>query len=138
MSLRKIAGLLVAVGLTVGLIGGGVAASFSISVTASQTITVGTFGCIIDSASAGAVINDTKTAVTLDSGLITSSVAGSAPFSFTVKIDRQHPGHPARYADHAAQSVHEHPDRPCGGREPRPERHPRLRRWSPVGRVGHR
>ena len=137
MSLRKIAGLLVAFGLTVGLIGGGVAASFSSSLTASQTITVGTFGCIIDSASAGAVINDTKTAVTLDSGTINSSAAGSAPFSFTVKSTGSIP-----VTVSVTQTTPPSPfssilDGPCGGRQSRPERHPRLRRWSPVDRVGH-
>ncbi len=47
MSLRKIAGLLVASGVTIGLIGGGVGAVFHDQVTARENIDVGTFACKI-------------------------------------------------------------------------------------------
>lgn len=83
MSLRKIAGLLAAFGLVVGLIGGGVGAVFTDQATATETIQVGTFGCIISDATSGASGVGTH-AVTYAAPPIMSSAAGNAPFSFTV------------------------------------------------------
>lgn len=61
MSLRKIAGLLVAFGLVVGLIGGA-GATFLDTATASQQINVGTFGISLDSSTPGALVSaDGKT-----------------------------------------------------------------------------
>ena len=82
MSLRKIAGILMAAGLLLGLIGSGVGASFTDSVKAVQHINVGTFGCSITSPQ-GTVSPNGKT-VTYNAPEILSSAAGSSPFSFTV------------------------------------------------------
>jgi len=79
MSIRKIAGLAAAFSLAIGMIGSGVSAAFTDQVTATQNITVGTFGCAISSA-VGTVDGKTLT-YNVD---ITSSAAGSSPFSFTV------------------------------------------------------
>jgi hypothetical protein len=57
MSLRKVAGLLVAFGLTVGLIGAGVGATFTASATGNQTINVGTFKITLDSSTPGATVS---------------------------------------------------------------------------------
>jgi len=84
MTLRKMAGLLAALGLTIGLIGSGVGAAFTDQVTANQTINVGTLHCIISAASAGTIAGDLKS-VSYTAPTIMSSVAGSAPFSFTVQ-----------------------------------------------------
>ncbi len=81
MTLRKIAGLLMAFGLTIGLVGTGVGASFTDQVTATENIEVGTFGCQID------LIGDglpPSSSITYNAPLITSSAAGKAPFTFTV------------------------------------------------------
>ncbi len=85
MNLRKIAGLLAASGLTLGLIGGGVGAVFEDEVTATQNIKVGTFGCAIVDATPGATIAGDGSWVLYTAPEITRSSAGSAPFSFTVK-----------------------------------------------------
>lgn len=88
MSLRKIAGLFAGFALAVGLIGVGVNASFTDSVTAQENINVGTFQCkIVDAtplAASDGIALDGKS-VTYTAPPIQSSVAGSAPFSFTVK-----------------------------------------------------
>ena len=88
MSLRKIAGLLAAGGLTVGLIGGGVGAVFQDSVTATENINVGTFSCKIVAATPGAasdgIAADGKS-LTFTAPTIMSSAPGSAPFTFTVE-----------------------------------------------------
>ena len=47
MSLRKVAALLAAFGLMVGLIANGVGANFTDQVQAIQNINVGTFSCVI-------------------------------------------------------------------------------------------
>ncbi|MFZ0492102.1 MAG: hypothetical protein WAM81_02760, partial [Acidimicrobiia bacterium] len=81
MTLRKTAGLLMAFGLTIGLVGTGVGASFTDQVTATENIEVGTFGCQID------LIGDglpPSSSITYNAPLITSSAAGEAPFTFTV------------------------------------------------------
>lgn len=81
MTLRKTAGLLMAFGLVVGLIGTGLGASFVDQVTATENIEVGTFGCqIIDGD--GTITGST---ITYDAPPITSSAAGEAPFTFTVE-----------------------------------------------------
>jgi predicted ribosomally synthesized peptide with SipW-like signal peptide len=82
MSLRKVAGLIAAFGLTVGLIGGGVSAAFTDQVTAVQHINVGTFGCAITSNTPGAVVNGTD--LFYNAGPITSSAASSSLLDFTV------------------------------------------------------
>jgi hypothetical protein len=87
MSLRKIAGLLAAGGLMVGIVGSGVGAQFTASVTAQENIQVGTFGCIISAATPGAVIAGDGSWVTYQAPNILSSAPGSAPFSFTVKAN---------------------------------------------------
>ena len=84
MTLRKVAGLLAAFGITVGLIGSGVGAAFQGQVTANEDISVGTFSCQIVDPSMGTISAD-HTSVTYTVPPITSSAAGSAPFSFTVK-----------------------------------------------------
>jgi hypothetical protein len=88
MSVRKLAGLAAAFSLAVGLIGVGVSAQFTSSVTAQENINVGTFGCqIVDAtpigASNGIALNGKS--VTYTAPTISSSDPGSAPFSFTVK-----------------------------------------------------
>jgi hypothetical protein len=90
MSLRKVAGLLAAFGLTVGLIGGGVGAVFQDQVTATENINVGTFSCGITTATTGATLGAVDAlgyahTVSYTAPTIMSSAAGSAPFSFTVK-----------------------------------------------------
>ena len=84
MSLRKLAGLLVVFGLTIGLIGGGVGASFSDQVTATEKINVGTFECLIVQPSDGTIAVGGKS-VSYTAPTIMSSAPGSAPFNFTVK-----------------------------------------------------
>jgi hypothetical protein len=88
MSLRKIAGLLAAGGLTVGLIGGGVGAVFQDQVTATENINVAPFSCQIVAATPGAasdgIAADGKS-LTFTAPTIMSSAPGSAPFTFTVK-----------------------------------------------------
>jgi predicted ribosomally synthesized peptide with SipW-like signal peptide len=89
MSLRKIVGLLAGFALAVGLIGVGVSASFTDSVTAKENINVGTFSCGITDATAGATLgavgaNGYAHSVTYTAPKIMSSDASSAPFSFTV------------------------------------------------------
>ena len=87
MSLKKVVGLLAGFALAVGLIGAGVGAVFTDSVTAKENINVGTFGCAISSTSPGAALGDWKAngyhSVTYTAPTITSST-GSAPFNFTV------------------------------------------------------
>jgi hypothetical protein len=85
MSLRKIAGLLAAFGLTLGLIGGGVGAAFHDGVAATEQIDVGSFGCEISSTSPNAQVSLDKHSVTYTAPKILSSAAGNAPFTFTVK-----------------------------------------------------
>jgi hypothetical protein len=82
MTLRKIAGLMAVAGLLVGVVGSGVGASFVDSVTGTETIDVGTFNCKIVGSSGGTFDDDSATYA---APTITSSAAGSAPFSFTVE-----------------------------------------------------
>jgi len=83
MGLRKAAGLLVAAGLAVGLIGAGVSAQFTDSAVATTTIHVGTFNIDISSSAPGVVQVD-GTSVTYTCPDIQSSAAGSCSFPFTL------------------------------------------------------
>ena len=90
MSVKKIAGLFAGFALAVGLIGAGVSASFTDSVTAQQNINVGTFSCGITTASTGATFGAVDAlgyahSVSYTTPTIMSSAPGNAPFSFTVK-----------------------------------------------------
>jgi hypothetical protein len=87
MSLRKLAGLAAGFALAAGLVGAGVGANFTASVTAQENIHVGTFGCIISAATPGAVIAGNGSWVTYQAPDILLSTPGSAPFSFTVKAN---------------------------------------------------
>ena len=82
MSLRKTAGLLAAFGLTVGLIGGGVGATWTDQVTANQVLNIAPFSCAI-TAENGVGITPTHS-ITYTVPAIAHSAAGSAPFTFTV------------------------------------------------------
>ena len=91
MSLRKIAGVLVGLGLVVGMMGAGIGASFVDSASATANIAVGTFGLSITSTTAGAVVVNTGTAgnssvhtVTYDCPTILSSKPGSCPLQLTL------------------------------------------------------
>lgn len=84
MNLRKLAALLAASGLVVGLIGSGVGAQFYDQVTGNEIINVGTFQCKIIPPSDGTISGDAKS-VTYTAPTIMSSAPGSAPFSFTVE-----------------------------------------------------
>lgn len=78
--------LFAAGGLGFGLVGSGVRAAFTDSATATESITVGTFGILLSSTTPGVVVGGSKGAwtLTLNSPAITSSVAGNAPIEFTV------------------------------------------------------
>lgn len=82
MTLRKAAGLLLALGLTLGLLGAGVSASFTDSAHADMAISVGTFDITLTSA-LGQVSADGDT-VTYAAPTIARSDADSALFTFTV------------------------------------------------------
>jgi hypothetical protein len=82
VSLRKIAGLLVAFGLMVGLLGSGVGASFTDTATAVANINVGTFGIALTTTTG--TVDSTGKIVTCTTVSIQSSAAGTAPCSFTV------------------------------------------------------
>jgi hypothetical protein len=90
MTLHKLAGLLAAFGLMLGLIGGGVGAVFQDQVTATENVNVGTFGCGIIDATPGASYGSYDAlgyphTVAYTAPTINSSAAGSAPFFFTVR-----------------------------------------------------
>ena len=79
MNLRKVAGLLVAGGLMVGLLGAGVGAQFTDSATATANVAVGTFGMSITAvAPAGgtAVVSLDGKSVTITCSDVVSSAAG--------------------------------------------------------------
>jgi hypothetical protein len=80
MTLRKIASVMVAFGLVLGLFGAGISAQFTDSATAGMNINVGTFNVDISSPQ-GTVSGST---VTFTAPTIQSSAPGSAPFAFTV------------------------------------------------------
>jgi hypothetical protein len=90
MSLKKVVGLLAGFALAVGLIGAGVGAVFTDSVTANENINVGTFSCGITTATTGATYGAIDAlgyahSVSYTAPTIMSSAAGTAPFFFTVK-----------------------------------------------------
>jgi hypothetical protein len=70
MSLRKVAGLLGAFTLSIGLIGGGVSAAFT--------------GCLITNTTAGTIASDGKSLDYVVPGEIQAYTPSSAPLSFTV------------------------------------------------------
>jgi predicted ribosomally synthesized peptide with SipW-like signal peptide len=88
MNLRKIAGLLVAGGLMVGLLGAGVGASFTDTATATTNITVGTFSLDVTSTTSGAVVvnNDVTRVhtITYTCPTITSSAPGACPLQISL------------------------------------------------------
>jgi len=83
MSLRKVAGLLAAFGLTLGLIGGGVGAVFTDQVTGTENINVGTFNCQVVWVTPGGSFD--ADSATYNAPQINSSAPSSAPFAFDVK-----------------------------------------------------
>ena len=83
MSLRKVASVLVGLGLVIGLMGAGIGASFTDTATATANIHVGTFNIDISSTAPGVVTVD-GTSVTYTCPTIQSSAAGSCAFPFTV------------------------------------------------------
>ncbi|MDP9467685.1 MAG: hypothetical protein M3P32_02935 [Chloroflexota bacterium] len=80
--MRKIATLLVALGLTLGLLGAGISATFTDSATGTTTVSVGTFNIDLSSSTPGAVVTGGNISLTFPT--IQSSAAGSAPLVFTV------------------------------------------------------
>ena len=82
MSLRKVASVLVGLGLVIGLMGAGVGASFTDQATAAASITVGTLHITVTSTASGCVTTGNSVACTLPA--INASAAGSAAFPFTV------------------------------------------------------
>ena len=84
VSVRKAASVLMVGGLVFSLLGSGVGASFTDSVTAALKINVGTFSCAITNATAGTIAPDGKS-VEYDAPAIMSSAAGQSPMSFTVQ-----------------------------------------------------
>ena len=89
MSLRKIAGVLVGLGLIVGLMGAGIGATFTDTATATTNITVGTFGIQISSSTGGAVIDTVglggwNHSVTYGCPTVNQSTSGTCPLQFTV------------------------------------------------------
>ena len=89
MNIRKTAGALAALGLTLGLVGAGVSASYSDGATATQSVKVGTFDIEISSTDTNAVVvnqtNPSLHTVTLPVVEITSSAAGSKALPFAIK-----------------------------------------------------
>ena len=90
MSLRKVAGLLGAFGLAIGLVGGGVSAAWTDQVTAVEKVTVGNFTCQISAATPStgtyhAIVATDRKSVTYTAAPIMSSAAGSIAFGFTVR-----------------------------------------------------
>jgi predicted ribosomally synthesized peptide with SipW-like signal peptide len=82
MTLRKAAGLLVAAGLMLGLIGAGVSATFSDSATAITNISVGTFGVSINAP--GGVQSADHHSVTVTCPQIVASAASQCSALFTI------------------------------------------------------
>jgi hypothetical protein len=83
MSLRRIAGLVICGGLAVGLIGSGVGAQFTDGVKADGSISIGSFSCLITSASPGATVAFDGKSVSYP--VVVDHSTGTAPVSFTVK-----------------------------------------------------
>jgi len=84
--MRKIAATLVALGLTLGLLGAGVSATFTDTASATMAVHVGTFDITMTS-SQGTVscpVGYDSCTVTYTAPEIQSSAAASAPLTFTV------------------------------------------------------
>jgi hypothetical protein len=79
--MRKILTTLVALGLTLGLLGAGISATFTDSAQAEVRVQVGQFGIEI-SAEAPATVNGDS--VYLDAGFIQTSAPGSRPLTYTL------------------------------------------------------
>jgi hypothetical protein len=90
MSLRKVASVLVGLGLVIGLMGAGIGASFTDSASATANISVGTFGISISSTTLGAVPVNTGTpgnsvhTITYACPTVQSSAAATCPLQFTI------------------------------------------------------
>ena len=85
--MRKIAAMLVALGLTLGLLGAGIGATFTDSNTATANISVGTFALNISAVAptgGTAVVAADNKSVTITCPLIVSSAAGSCVSAITV------------------------------------------------------
>jgi hypothetical protein len=80
--MRKTAALLVALGLTLGLLGAGISATFTDSATGAMTVSVGTFNIDLSTSTPGAVVSGGNISFTIPT--LQSSAAGTAPFAFTV------------------------------------------------------
>jgi hypothetical protein len=80
--MRKIVTTLVALGLTLGLFGAGISATFTDSATADMSVTVGTFNIDLSTSTPGAVVNGGNISFTVPT--LQSSAPGSVPFAFTV------------------------------------------------------
>lgn len=83
MRTRKVAVLAALAALALLLTGAGLRAAFTDSATATQNVSVGTFNIDV-TAEAPAIVDLGAGTVTLDSGVLMSSAAGSKPFAFTV------------------------------------------------------
>jgi predicted ribosomally synthesized peptide with SipW-like signal peptide len=83
MRTRKIALMAAVAALALLLVGAGLRAAFTDSATATQNVSVGTFGIELSSDTPGAVVVDDHT-ITFTADKIMSSAPGQAPFSFTV------------------------------------------------------
>ena len=81
---RKFAGLVVTAGIALALIGAGVNASYTDSGSATDHVTVGTFGCALSSTDPNMVISNGGHTATLNWPAINSSAAGSAYSNLTV------------------------------------------------------
>ena len=82
MNLRRTAAFVAAAGLTAGLVGAGVSASWTDSATAAGTFTVGTLHCAVSSTDPSAVVSGNS--VTITAPPILSSAAGNYLTSMTV------------------------------------------------------
>ncbi len=83
MNLKRTILFLATGGAAIGLIGAGVGATFTDSATATENISVGTFGIALSTTTVGAVVVDSHH-VTFTCPTILSSAPGSCPLSFTV------------------------------------------------------
>ena len=83
MRTRKITVMAAVAALALLLVGAGLRAAFTDSATATQNVSVGTFGIELTTDTPGAVVVDDHT-ITFTADKIMSSAPGQAPFSFTV------------------------------------------------------
>jgi hypothetical protein len=80
--MRKIVTTLVALGLTLGLFGAGISATFTDNATADMSVSVGTFNIDLSTSTPGAVVTGGNISFIVPT--LQSSAAGSVPFAFTV------------------------------------------------------